>query len=140
MQLVKYSPLSELQNIQQTIDKFFDDDQGLFSSALELPKLDMYEEDGNIVAEVSLPDFKKQDIQVTTDKNVLEITAVHSEEKERKSKRRYYYRETTSNYYRHIPLPANINDKEVTASFKNGTLKITMPKLSTNEQNTIDIK
>jgi HSP20 family protein len=83
--------------------------------------------DGKIVAEVSLPNFKKDEVKVTTDKGVLEISAEHKEKEEDENKKRYYLRESSSHYLRRVSLPKGTQTDKVGAEFKDGILKVTMP-------------
>ena len=89
--------------------------------------MDLYEQDGNLVAEVSLPNFKKDEISVTTNDGFLEITAKHSQEKEEKGRRYYYFQESADRYFRRVELPDGAQADKIQASFDDGILKVSMP-------------
>jgi HSP20 family protein len=106
----------------------------------EASAMDLYEEDGNLVAEVSLPNFKKDEVKVTTDEGVLEVTAEHKEEQEKTSKRRYYFHESSNHYFRRVTLPEGVKTDKTDASFKDGVLKVTMPMQADKKAKEITVK
>lgn len=122
MRLVRYNPLQDLQS-------FWGSDWSAFPSITETAPMDLYEEDGNLVAEVSLPNFSKEEISVTAEHGVLEVSAEHQEKEENKGKRRYYVRESSSHYVRRVALPEGVHTEKTEASFKDGVLKVTIPVL-----------
>jgi HSP20 family protein len=127
MRLVRYNPLRDLQKMERDLDKIWDNNWGLLPSLTDLTTMDLYEESGKLVAEVSLPNFKKDEVKVTADEGMLEISAEHQEKKEDKDKRRYYFRESSNRYLRRVTLPEGTKTDEVEAEFKDGVLKVSMP-------------
>lgn len=93
----------------------------------EATAIDLYEEDGNLVAEVSLPNFKKDEVKITTDEGVLEVSAEHKEKEKEKAKRHYFFRESSNQYFRRMALPEGVKADKAQANFKDGILKIIMP-------------
>ncbi len=127
MQLVRYNPLRDLQRMERDLDKFWEDDWGLLPSLADSTTMDLYEEDGKLVAELSLPNFTKDEVKVTTDEGVLEVSAEHSEKEEGKGKRRYYFRESSNRYLRRVKLPEGVRIDNTEAVFKDGVLRVAMP-------------
>ena len=127
MKLVQYNPLVDLEEVENDLDKFWGNSWSLLPSIADSTTMDLYEMDGKIVAEVSLTNFKKDEVKVTTDKGVLEISAEHKEKEEDENKKRYYLRESSSHYLRRVSLPKGTQTDKVGAEFKDGILKVTMP-------------
>ncbi len=127
MQLVTYNPFKELQRIERDFNTLWENGWGMLPAFTESSTMDMYEEGGKLVAEVRLPNFKKDEIHVSSDDNVLEVAAHHKEEEEKKNKRRYYLRESSNRYLRRVSLPEGVDTEKTEAEFKNGVLKITLP-------------
>ena len=141
MQLVRYNPLRDLQKLESDLDKFWGGGWGSLPTITEAAPMDMYEEDGNLVSEVTLPGFTKDEIKVTTDEGVLEVSAEHKEKEEEKGKRRYYFRESSNQYLRRVSLPKGVKADKTEATFKDGVLKITMPATpATKEVNKVAVK
>lgn len=142
MQLVKYNPFHDLQKMERDMGKLWENGWNMFPALAETSAMDLYEENGNLVAEVSLPNFKKDEINVVADEGVLEVSAEHKEMKEKKSKRRYFFHESSNQYFRRVTLPEGVKADKVDASFKDGTLKVTMPmaKPSRKKARSVTIK
>lgn len=140
MQIVRYNPFRELQKMEQDLDKLWDNGWGTFPTFAESSALDLYEEKGNLVAEVTLPNFKKEEVQVTTDNGVLEVSAEHKEEQEKKGTRHYYFRESSNRYFRRVTLPEGANADKTNASFKDGVLRVTMPMKTPKKAKAVTVK
>lgn len=140
MQLIKYNPFHEIQKIERDLDKVWNGDWSGMSSLTEAAAMDMYEENGNLVAEVNLPNFDKSEIRVTTKDGALDISAEHKEKKEEKGKRRYFLRESSNQYFRRVMLPEGAKTEDINASFKDGMLKISMPMTEKEQPKAIDVK
>ncbi|PKL30975.1 hypothetical protein CVV43_04610 [Candidatus Saccharibacteria bacterium HGW-Saccharibacteria-1] len=140
MQLIKYNPFHEIQKLERDLDKVWNGDWSGMSSLTETAAMDMYEENGNLVAEVNLPNFDKSEIRVTTKDGALDISAEHKEKKEEKGKRRYFLRESSNQYFRRVMLPEGAKTEDINASFKDGMLKISMPMAEKEQPKAIDVK
>jgi HSP20 family protein len=127
MKVVKYNPLSDLHKVERDLDKFWENGWGLLPSHTDTTAMDMYEENGKLIAEVSLPNFKKDEVKVTTDEGVLEVSAEHQEKEEDKSKRRYYFHESSNRYLRRVTLPEDVKADKAEAVYKDGVLRISIP-------------
>ena len=95
-------------------------------------KCDIYEEDGVYHILMDAPGFKKEDIIVEFEKGNLRIVLEHKEEE--KDNRKYVRREriSMSKYERSFYLGEVLED-EIKAEFKDGILKISVPKVSKEE-------
>lgn len=140
MQLVRYNPLQELQRVDKDFDKLWNNGWGLLPTLTEASSLDMYEEDGKLVVEVTLPNCKKEEVRVTVEEGVLEILAIHKEEQQNKSKRRYYFQENSNTYFRRVTLPEGVKTGKADATFKDGVLKVAMPMSKSKKATAVTVK
>jgi HSP20 family protein len=93
-----------------------------------VPKVDVKEEEKEILVSAELPGMDQKDINVTVTEDSVRISGEkkHEEEKEEKG---YYRRETSyGSFERVIDLPTEVNDEKVEAEFRNGVLTIKLPK------------
>ena len=121
--IVKYDPFAEMQSLQK---QFFGDDW-LTPSGLQLPATDIYtQDDKRLIAEVHLPHFAEEDIDVRIDRGMLEIQA-EKHEKEEDKKKKYVVRESSSSFYRLFQLPEAADEDNIEAHFEAGVLKVTVP-------------
>lgn len=130
MPLIPYHPFMDL-------ERFFSDDD-LFSSgekrALREPRMDIYEEDDNLVVEAELPGIDSDDVDINITEDVLRIQAKHEQEKETEEKG-YYKKELSQGFFkRTVPLPVKVKNEEAEASYEDGVLKVTIPEQEKKEE------
>ena len=125
-------------------DDFFNDD---FFSRKEasLMKTDIKETKDKYIVDVDLPGFKKENIGLSLDDGYLSIEAkLDKEDKEDKDenfiRRERFHGECSRSFY----VGKEIKDEDINAEFKNGILKVEIPKKSEAEKakevKQIDIK
>ena len=126
-------------------DDFFDD--GFFSKKEKnLMKTDIRETKDKYIIDIDLPGFDKENINLSLNKGYLEISAkVDREEKNEEEEEKYvrkerFYGECSRSFY----VGEDITEEDIQAEFKNGILKIEVPKLDENgkseETKQIEIK
>lgn len=140
MQLVRYNPYKDIKKMEKDVEKFWSNDWNFPALLAETAAVDMYEEDGNLVTEMHLPQFKKEEISLNSDDGVIEVSAKHEEKQEKNTKRRYLMRESSNSYYRRITLPEGADGNKAEAEYKDGVLKLSMPMSTPNPPKQITIK
>ena len=130
MALIRWNdPLNGLTNIHSQLDDMLNDFWAAAPAMTATPTTDLYtEDDKQLVAEVQVPGFSKDDIEVNVHDGLLEIKGEKHEKDEQKDKKRsYMVRESHASFYRSIALPKNAAGDKVSAHFDNGVLKVTVP-------------
>ncbi|HEX7066124.1 MAG TPA: Hsp20/alpha crystallin family protein [Bacillales bacterium] len=105
-------------------------------------RVDMLEHDSHFTVEAELPGYQKNQIDIEVLDLALKITAHHSEMSEETNDTNHYYRKERSygRVERIIPLPFRIEPNQTTATYKNGILRIVIPKSDQDRRRrTIDI-
>lgn len=136
----------EMEDFGQVFDRFFSEpsvrswlsnrSEGLASWT---PAIDIREQGNAYVFAADLPGLGKEDVDVTFEDNVLTIAGERRfEEKEdegeyRRVERRY------GKFTRSFALPSQVDSEKVEASFKNGVLTITVPKLAAAQARKVKI-
>ncbi|WP_027625953.1 heat shock protein Hsp18 [Clostridium lundense] len=123
------------------LKNFFDDD--LFSMMHSLQgniKVDLKETDENYLVEADLPGIKKEAIDIEFNNNNLIISAKRDDSLEDKNEN-YVRRERHYGEFKRSFYIDNVDESKIYASFNDGVLKITLPKLNkgTNQKRKIDI-
>lgn len=133
--IVKWDPFQDLDDLHKA---FF----GAGRNISSVPVSDVYvEDDRQMVVEAHLPNFDEDEVVVQINEGLLEIRAEHSETKEDvKKNRKYIVKESSSNFYRSISLPANVDENNIDADFKDGLLKIRVPFTPKPEPKKVQIK
>ena len=93
-----------------------------------IPAVNIKENERDFELELAVPGMKKEDFNVEVDDNVLTISA-ETKSKEEVSEDNYTRREFAfSSFKRSFTLPETVNDGSIDASYKDGVLKLTLPK------------
>lgn len=135
MNLVKWNPWRELETFQNRMGHFFHEPffmPSLFNDEADMggwnPVVDIYEDKDHIVIKAELPGMDKKNIKVDLKDNVLTLEGERSYENE--SKENHYYRKERvfGKFKRAFRLPDNLDPEKINADYKNGVLKIEIPK------------
>jgi len=148
-ELVSKSPASSLISFDEFEDIFDDFLLRKWPRLLEwnfplsiekgFPKVDIIEQDNEIEVQAALPGIKKEDLNVSINNQTITISASAKEEKKEEGK--YFRREITrGEFQRTFSLPAEINSENAKAEFKDGILKISIPKTEISKRKTIEIQ
>jgi HSP20 family protein len=92
------------------------------------PYMDVSETDKEITISAELPGIEPEDIHITLDQNTLSIRGEKKFEKEEKRQHFYQVERSFGSFHRLIDLPSEVDEKEIDATFKNGVLKVKLPK------------
>lgn len=108
--------------------------------ALRTAIADIQETDENVIATIELPGMKKEDISLTLRENMLEVKAETKEEEKEEKEGYKSYKSRYSGFYRRLPLPTAVDADKVKATYKNGVLEVTMPKVEKKKKKEISIE
>jgi len=102
--------------------------------------VDVFEKDGKMVVEASLPGVKPGDLDITINENILTIKAETKQERE-EDKGKYHYRERRYGaWQRKVLLPEQVNADKADAIFEDGVLKLSMPIVGGEKTKRIKVK
>jgi len=92
------------------------------------PRVDIFNDDDDIVLKAELPGVEKKDIAVDLKGRVLSLKGELSFDNE-VNEDKYYRRERFSGKFeRSFTLPGDVDPEKIQADYKDGILKITVPK------------
>ncbi|MBI2027854.1 MAG: Hsp20/alpha crystallin family protein [Deltaproteobacteria bacterium] len=92
------------------------------------PAIDVKETDKEFVVEADLPGLEEKDVRVELNENSLTVSGERKQEKEEKTEHYYRSERSFGKFTRSMALNTEIKENEVKATFKNGTLRIVLPK------------
>ena len=105
-----------------------------------VPLVDIVETDKAFVIKVEIPEVNKEDVKVTVDNRVLTIWGERKQEKEEEGRKFHRVERSYGIFNRSFTLPDNVDESEVTASFKDGMLNIQIQKAKVAKQKSIEVK
>jgi|SRR5581483_9210435 len=146
MNIVKWSPFRELEDMQTRLNRFFNTP---FPSRLEnvgdfpvdwAPPVDVQETDKEYLIKAELPEVKKDDVKVEMLDGVLTIEGERKQEKEEKGKRFHRVERSFGTFVRQFTLPNDVDPKNIQAEFKDGVLNVHLPKTEVAKPKPVEVK
>jgi HSP20 family protein len=93
-------------------------------------KLDLSEDDKNYIVRADIPGVKKEDIKVEIDGNRVAISAeARSYKEEKKNETAIHSERYEGRVFRSFTLDGNVDESRAQASYRDGLLQLTLPKL-----------
>lgn len=133
--LSESGPTDPFLSLQRRMNRLFEDAfRGLPAipenggTVLE-PSIDVKETDKAIEVEAELPGVDEKDIEVTLEDGTLTVKGEKKVEKEESSAGYYMSERRYGSFFRSLGLPPGIDTEKTSASFANGVLTVTLPKL-----------
>lgn len=98
-----------------------------WSKGTFVPELNVYEKDQEFEITLALPGMRKEDINISFEKNKLTISGERKLKEEDDTK---YHRIEShfGKFERSLPLPGGIDEENIDATYENGVLNVTVPK------------
>ena len=104
-----------------------------------LPAANIKEVENAFHIDLAAPGMKKDDFKIKLDENLLTIRTekkdTNEENVERYTKREFNY----TSFVRSFRLPKDVNHEEIAASYENGILRLSIPKLAEEKMNKREI-
>jgi len=138
-------PVGTFDRLQEQINELFEDfplwptTHGLFDQAVS-PAMDVIESPDGYSLECELPGMDQKDIDVSIASGVLTIKGEKKNEQESKGRRIYRKETWEGSFQRTLSLPQNVDADKVDASYKDGVLRISLPKTETAKPKRIELK
>ena len=146
MELVRWNPGRELFDWHNQINRVFDD---FFSPALSggenvsmwdwHPVVDIYDNDDTIVIKAELPGVDKKDIKVDVNGRILTLKGERSTDNEVKEDDYYRRERSFGKFERSFTLSADVDPDKIKADFKDGILKLNIPKPEAHKPKQISV-
>ena len=116
-------------------DDFFRGDDFFSRREHALMKTDIKEKDDKYIIEMDLPGYEKENINLELKDGYLYVSAKvetenNSDENEKYIHKERFYGECSRNFY----VGDDITEEDIIAEFKNGILKITIPKKDSKKE------
>jgi len=102
-------------------------------------RVDIYNDAENIVLEAELPGVEKKDINVDLKGRVLTLKGELSSDNEVKEDKYYRKERVSGKFERSFTLPGDVDSEKIKADYKDGILKVTVPKPEGRKQRQITI-
>jgi len=105
-----------------------------------IPLVDISETTAEYVIKTEIPEVKKDDVKVTLEHGVLTVQGIRRQEAEEKGKKYHRVERSYGSFVRSFSLPDVVDAAQVQAVFKDGILKLHLPKSEKAKPKAIEVK
>jgi HSP20 family protein len=141
-----WKPFRELERVRREMDRLWDSffeerpTRRVEEVREWLPSVDIAETEKDIVVRAEIPGIDPKDIDISLANDLLTIKGEKKQEKEEKEENYHLVERSYGAFTRSVRLPGEVQNDKISASYKNGILKVTLPKSEEAKKKEIRIK
>lgn len=134
MSITRYDPFRDLRTLQDEVNRLFStnlshnySDEGIGRGAWN-PSIDIFENKDHIVLEAELPGMNREDFDLSIENNVITLRGERRFEKKNDSDNYHRVERAYGSFTRSFTLPQTVDAEGAQAEYRNGVLRVTLPK------------
>lgn len=144
-ELTSWPTVGRLFGLRDELDRLFETSFGELARAPQLlgvwnPAVDLYEDKDNVIVKVELPGMKREDIEVSLHAGALSISGERKSEGKFEEAETYRTERFVGRFQQSLTLPAQVDAAKVNATYKDGVLSVTLPKVEEAKPKQIEVK
>lgn len=133
MAIVRWDPFRDIQTLQRSINRLFDDaffrgEDSIPAAASWVFPVDIKESPDKVVVKAEIPGIKSEDIKVNLHDGQLVIQGERKQEKEEKDDRFIRVERSYGSFYRAFNVGVPVKGDAIKATYKDGILEVVLPK------------
>jgi HSP20 family protein len=144
----RWNPWKELEDMEKRLSTIFGrapvttggEKKEAISVAEWSPLVDITEDEKEYLVKAELPEMKKEEIKINVQDDVLSISGERKYEKEEKGKKYHRVERAYGSFMRSFTLPEDADGSKVNAEYKDGVLKVHLPKSEKAKPKAIEVK
>jgi HSP20 family protein len=106
----------------------FGAESGTVTSAW-FPPTDIFEDDKAVKIVAEMPGVRSEDVKLSLENNLLTIRGEKRQEAEERNERVHRYERSFGSFERSFALPRTVDPDQIQATYENGVLTVTLPKI-----------
>jgi HSP20 family protein len=118
--------------LQEQINRLFNESFGRTAEEGSIttwaPPVDIYETEHELVVKADLPDIDPKDLDIRVENNILTIRGERKFEKKTEENNYLRVERAYGAFSRSFSLASTVNTEAIKAEYKNGVLRLTIPK------------
>ena len=103
-------------------------------------RMDITEDEQAYQVTIDIPGVRKEDIELSIDRNQVSVSAEVKRETSKKEGRELHTERYQGSAFRSFTLPRDIDDAKAKAQYENGVLHLTLPKKADTRANRIAVQ
>ena len=137
-----YDPFRNFRSLQGEINRLFDRDMEATNGQLTAwpMRVDIREDENQIVIKADVPGMEQKDISVNVDNGQLTISGERKFDDEENRKSYHRVERAYGKFSRSFSLPNTTDMGKISASYNNGVLEVTLPKLEEAKPRSIQVQ
>lgn len=144
----RWSPLRDLEEMEKRLSGVIGRAIGMPNAEKEeaisvaewSPMVDITEDEKEYVVKAEIPEMKKEDIKIKVHDDVLSISGERKHEKEEKGKKYHRVERSYGSFVRSFTLPEDADGSKIAAEYKDGLLKVHLPKSEKAKSRAVEVK
>jgi HSP20 family protein len=136
MAVVRWEPFRDLVSLQERMNQMFNDSyrgRGTSEDDWSLggswaPAVDIYEHEGNIVLTAELPGVDPKDVDIRVENNILSLRGERKWNNDVQRESYHRVERAYGSFTRSFTLPNVVDTEKIKADYKEGMLKLVLPK------------
>ena len=130
----RWDPFRDLNSLQERMNRLFNEagrggrSEEPSATTTWSPAVDIYETEGEIIVKAEIPGVDRNDISLHLENNVLTLKGERRFEKETKEENYHRIERSYGGFSRAFSIPAIVDEDKIRADYKDGVLKIALPK------------
>ncbi len=140
--IATYDPFRNFRSLQSEINRLFDRDMEESTGQMTAwaMRVDIREDENQIVIQADVPGMKQEDIHVNVDNGQLTISGERKFEDAENKDSYHRVERSYGRFSRTFQLPNTTDTGNISASYTNGVLVVTLPKLEEAKPRAIEVK
>ena len=147
LNVTRWEPLRDFEKLPEQMARWFGfptirpyTTEEVLTVADFMPPVDIAETEREYLIKLDLPEVPKEEVKVFVEGGVLTIQGERRKEKEEKGKRFHRIERSYGTFLRTFTVPPDADEAKIDAEFKEGLLKVHLPKSEKARPKTIDVK
>lgn len=133
MEMIKWEPFRDMWSTQRRMNRLFCDhlrepESTELSMGSWIPAVDIFEDEGEVVLKAELPEIDRKDVKISIEGNTLTLSGSRNLDKETERDKYRRVERSYGSFSRAFSLPTTLDQEQVKADYKDGILRITLPK------------
>ena len=138
MAIVRWEPFRDLVSLQERMNRLFEDSfRGVGRSAGEedwalggswAPAVDIFEQGSDIVLKAELPGVDAKDVDIRVENNTLTLRGERKFDNEVNKENYHRVERAYGTFSRSFTLPTIVDTEKIKADYRDGVLRVTLPK------------
>ncbi|GIU97475.1 MAG: heat-shock protein Hsp20 [Actinomycetota bacterium] len=137
MMLAKWDPFRDLRAVEEEFDRLVG---RAFARNAWVPPLDVRETEDRFEVTVDLPGMRPEQVNVTFEDGMLNISGKREIANEEKGETWHRIERSFGTFARSIRLPQTADTEHIEATFADGVLTVSVPKLEQAKPRTIEVR